>query len=151
MKTNLEDVDLLHIYNAREAAIELNLSHETLRAYAVKYGLGEKKGHEWRFSKAEIEKEIINWGASRYPIVSIIRKPRETVRAEKVLEAETLPEKLEAMAELRGEEVSGSILEKATSLESGEQQPWIMDKKLVKHSDDRMASIHPLIRKMLDK
>ncbi len=55
MKTNLEDVDLLHLYNAREAAIELNLSHETLRAYAIKYGLGEKKGHEWRFSKAEIE------------------------------------------------------------------------------------------------
>ena len=55
MKTNLEDVDLLHLYNAREAAVELGLSHETLRAYAKKWGLGEKKGHEWRFSKAEIE------------------------------------------------------------------------------------------------
>ena len=51
----IEDVDLLHLYNAREAALELNLSHETLRTYARKYGLGEKKGHEWRFSKAEIE------------------------------------------------------------------------------------------------
>ena len=53
--TNLEDIDLLHFFNAREAAKILGLSPDTLRAYAVKYGVGEKKGHEWRYSKVEIE------------------------------------------------------------------------------------------------
>lgn len=82
-------------------------------------------------NKSEIEKEIVDSGASRYPVVAIIRKPRESVRAEKVLEAETLPEKLEAMAELRGEKVSGSILEKATHLEAGDQMSWIQDVKKI--------------------
>ena len=53
--TNLEDIDLLHIFNAREAGPLLNLSPETMRAYAKKFGIGEKKGHEWRYSKVEIE------------------------------------------------------------------------------------------------
>lgn len=75
-------------------------------------------------SKTEIEKLLLSHGAQS-TIVNIIRKPRDTVRAEKVLEAETLPDKIEAMAELRGETVSDGILDKAASLEAGEQEPWI--------------------------
>ena len=74
-------------------------------------------------SKSDIEKNLLEWGAKRVQ-VNIVRKPRETVRAEKVLEADTLPDKILAMGDLRGEEVSQSILEKAAALESGEEEPW---------------------------
>ena len=79
-------------------------------------------------NKSEIEDELISWGASRIA-VAIIRKPRETVRAERVLEADTLPEKLEAMAELRGEKLLPGIIEKAKAIEAGEKEPWkVLDK-----------------------
>ena len=55
----------------------------------------------------------------------IIRKPRETVRSEKVLNADTLPNKLIAMGELRGEDISESVLNKAKALEDGGEEPWI--------------------------
>ena len=69
-------------------------------------------------NQAEIERVVLDMGAERVK-VSIIRKPRETVRSEKVLEAETLPDKLIAMAEMRGEAVPESILEKARMVEAG--------------------------------
>lgn len=76
-------------------------------------------------SQAKIEKMLSEYGASRVK-VSLIRKPREIVRAVKVLEADTLPDKIDAMAELRGETISESILEKAAFLESGEKELWEM-------------------------
>lgn len=75
-------------------------------------------------NKSEIEDDLIKFGASRVS-VSIIRKPRETVRAERVLEADTLPDKLKAMAELRGEDISPGVIDKAKSIEAGEKDPWI--------------------------
>lgn len=72
---------------------------------------------------SKIEKMLFEYGAKRAKVL-LIRKPRETVRAEKVLEAETLPDKIKAMGELRGEDVKKSILEKAALLESGEPEPW---------------------------
>jgi len=69
-------------------------------------------------NQAEIERVVLDLGAERVK-VSIIRKPRETVRSEKVLEADTLPDKLIAMAEMRGETVQESILEKARMVEAG--------------------------------
>ena len=75
-------------------------------------------------NKSEVEDDLIKFGASRVS-VSIIRKPRETVRAERVLEADTLPDKLKAMAELRGEDISPGIIDKAKSIEAGEKDPWI--------------------------
>jgi len=69
-------------------------------------------------NQVKIEKLFLEWGAERVK-VSIIRKPRETVRSEKVLEADTLPDKLIAMAEMRGETVPDSILEKARMVEAG--------------------------------
>ena len=71
-----------------------------------------------QISKGKIEELFKKAGADRV-IVSIVRVPRETVRAVKVLEAESLPDKIEAMAILRGETISESILEKAGLLESG--------------------------------
>lgn len=50
--------------------------------------------------------------------VRIIRIPRETIRSEEVLKVERLRDKLIAMAELRGETVTESILQKADDLEN---------------------------------
>jgi DNA repair exonuclease SbcCD nuclease subunit len=80
-------------------------------------------------SKPEIEKLLLSHGAQS-TMVNIIRKPRDTVRSQAVLEADMLPDKIMAMAELRGEKVSDSILDKAALLESGETEPWkTLDKK----------------------
>jgi DNA repair exonuclease SbcCD nuclease subunit len=74
-------------------------------------------------SRSAIEDLLCEYNAQTM-IVNIVRKPRETVRAEKVLEAENLPDKIKAMAELRGEKIDDSILNKAALLESGEKEPW---------------------------
>ena len=70
---------------------------------------------------ATIDKEMIkNFYMSAGAVevdVRIIRVPRETVRSETVLKVETLREKLIAMAEIKGETVLKSILEKADILE----------------------------------
>jgi DNA repair exonuclease SbcCD nuclease subunit len=50
--------------------------------------------------------------------IRIIRLPRENVRAEAVLKADSLVDKLVAMAGLRGETLSPAILEKARMLET---------------------------------
>jgi len=49
--------------------------------------------------------------------VRIIRIPRENIRAEAVLKAETLRDKILRMAELRGEHIEESVLTKAEALE----------------------------------
>ena len=76
-------------------------------------------------NQAELKESFIDAGCNNVKLI-LIRKPREAVRAERVLAADTLPDKLVAMAELRGEEVSASILDKAGRLESGENEPWKM-------------------------
>lgn len=82
-----------------------------------------------KINQTEIEKMLSDWGA-QIAKVSLIRKPRETVRAEKVMEADALTEKLEAMAELRGEDITAGILDKAAMVESGEKEPWkLLDKQ----------------------
>lgn len=95
-------------------------------------------------SQDQIKSKFYAAGAD-HVIVNLIRVPRETVRAERVLEADTLPDKLEAMAELRGEKVRGSILEKASMLEAGEQLPWIQDLKKI------LPATVGAIKKHLDK
>ena len=63
-----------------------------------------------------MKKDLLRWGAESVDI-RITRLPRENIRADAVLKAETLRDKLIAAAELRGETVSESILEKADALE----------------------------------
>ncbi len=50
--------------------------------------------------------------------VRVIRVPRENIRAEAVLRADGLPEKLRSVSDLRNEPISQSILEKARQLET---------------------------------
>lgn len=87
--------------------------------------------------KTAIEKVLISWGAESIKI-AIVRKPRETVRAQRVLEVELLPEKLKAMGDLRGEAVPPGVISKAKSIEAGEQSPWILEaKKSISNTIDR--------------
>lgn len=57
--------------------------------------------------------------------IRIIRVPRQTVRSESVLKVNTLRDKIKAMAELRGETVSESVLQKADLLEFGERKEQV--------------------------
>ena len=66
--------------------------------------------------KAAIEEFYRSAGASAVDI-RIVRVPRETIRAAKVLRVERLRDKLREMAALRDETAADSILEKADLLE----------------------------------
>jgi len=70
-----------------------------------------------RIKQAEIERYLLDAGAEKV-VISLIRVPRETVRATRVLKAESLRDKVLAMADLRGETVTASILNKAAELET---------------------------------
>lgn len=76
----------------------------------------------WQDEAGEVDRELITknlkrWGALDVDI-RIIRKPRENVRGEAVLKVDRLRDKLVAMAELKNEPISESLLQKADSLES---------------------------------
>lgn len=76
----------------------------------------------WQDEAANINSHAMAWSLQRAGAVDVdvrlIRVPRQTVRADIVLQARTLREKLVAMAELRGEAVPESILSKADALEA---------------------------------
>ena len=67
-------------------------------------------------SKEAITENLKRWGAESVDI-RITRLPRENIRADAVLKADTLRDKLIAAAALRDEKVSESILEKSDALE----------------------------------
>ncbi|WP_022667894.1 metallophosphoesterase family protein [Desulfospira joergensenii] len=70
-----------------------------------------------KINQAELERSFLEAGAARAD-VSLIRIPRETVRAARVLQLTSLRDKVEEMAALRLEEISEGILNKADLLES---------------------------------
>ena len=75
----------------------------------------------WQDQAREIDKDKLRRfflaGGALDLDIRIVRVPRHNVRAEAVLKAERLRDKIRRMAELRGEEVEWSILAKADSLE----------------------------------
>lgn len=77
-----------------------------------------------KINKEELRKAYIDAGAIDADI-RIIRVPRQTVRSESVLKVNTLRDKIKAMAELRGETVSESVLQKADLLEFGERKEQV--------------------------
>jgi len=95
-----------------------NMGKDLYRSCYVKWTLKGWQDDLVDISQEKIKRSFLSSGAE-HVIINIIRVPRETVRAERVLDAETLPDKLKAMAELRGEEITDSILYKAKRLESG--------------------------------
>ena len=75
----------------------------------------------WQDQAAVLDREkirsyLVDSGALDVDI-RIIRVPRRQVRSESVLEADCLRDKLRAMAGMRGEEVSETVLSKADALE----------------------------------
>lgn len=83
----------------------------------------------WADEAVKVDQDLIKdhfyeCGCDKVDLV-IIRKPRETVRSERVTEAVTLPEKIKAMAELRQEVISPDVFEKAVMLESLDQESFI--------------------------
>ena len=70
-----------------------------------------------KINQAAVERFFLEAGAER-AIVSLIRKPRETVRAANVIKFTSLRDKVGEMANLRQEKVSDEILDKADLLET---------------------------------
>lgn len=83
----------------------------------------------WQDKACEIDKEAYKeYFAAAGALdadIRIIRIPRQTVRSETVLKVNTLRDKIKAMAELRGETVSESVLQKADLLEFGETKEQV--------------------------
>lgn len=70
-----------------------------------------------KIDREKIESFFLSAGALEVDI-RIIRIPRQNVRSEAVLKSETLRDKIQKMAEIKGEEVEWSVLMKAEILES---------------------------------
>jgi DNA repair exonuclease SbcCD nuclease subunit len=77
-----------------------------------------------KIDKAGLVEQLLGMGALEVD-VRIIRVPRETVRAESVLKADRLRDKLVAMAKIKGEEISEGILRKADALEDQQEEELI--------------------------
>lgn len=70
-----------------------------------------------KIDKEKIQETFMAAGAKSVDL-RLIRVPRVTVRSEAVLRVQGLPEKLQAMAEIRGEQVPAGVIVKADRLES---------------------------------
>jgi hypothetical protein len=90
----------------------------------VRYDVTVFQDEAANINKSDIEAYAKELGALDVDI-RIIRIPRETVRSESVLKADSLRLKLLAMAELRGETISESVLKKADLLEFGEEKEQV--------------------------
>jgi len=77
-----------------------------------------------KINQAELERSFLEAGAARAEI-NLIRIPRETVRASRVLTMDRLRDKVKEMAALRLEEVSDEILAKADLLETTSQDELV--------------------------
>ncbi len=104
--TDFTKGDDTHIMTAAEVA-----------GASVRYDITVYQDEAAKINKSDIEAFARELGAADADI-RIIRVPRETVRSETVLKAETLRDKLIAMAALKNEVVSESILGKADKLEN---------------------------------
>ena len=74
--------------------------------------------HDQTFPGKDSIINLYKSGGAREVVVNITRVPRETVRAAKVLELQTLIDKIDEMAALRNESIDQEILKKAEILET---------------------------------
>jgi hypothetical protein len=96
-------------------------SPEALKDAHVRLDITVYQDEAASIDKEHIEGGYIALGAKSVDI-RIIRVPRQTVRSEAVLKVNTLRDKIKAMADLRGETVSESVLQKADLLEFGAEK-----------------------------
>lgn len=124
----------INFWLSNERAIGFGFSKEELQDSSLKITLTMWQDDAAAIDPVAVEKYFIDAGCHNVKFL-LIRKPRETVRSEKVLEAESLPDKLAAMAELRGEIIDGAVIFKAGDLEANESEPWARDyDKIVKEN-----------------
>lgn len=87
----------------------------------VRYELTVWQDEADRINKEEVVKGFTDHGALSVDI-RITRIPRETVRAESVLKAKTLRQKIEERARITGEEVPAGVLDLADLLQGSEAE-----------------------------
>ena len=97
---------------------------EALKDALVKVEFKAWQDESCKINQAELERSFLEAGVSRVDI-NLIRIPRETVRAARVLTMDRLRDKIAEMATLRQESVDDSILDKADLLESTTQDELI--------------------------
>ncbi len=103
--------------------LELMAPDHDITGAHVRLDLSVYQDEAEKIDRQAIEVAIMHTAASID--IRITRIPRENVRADAVLKAETLCQKLEAAAALRDETVSLAILEKAAMLENMEAEKLI--------------------------
>lgn len=96
-------------------------SPDELKGAYVRLDLTAWQDEAHLIDKEKIRQFYLSGGAIDVDI-RIIRVPRQAVRSESVLKVTTLREKIVAMAEIREETVSESVLHKADLLEFGEEK-----------------------------
>jgi len=95
----------------------LNSLTAGVRGAYVRFEITSWQDKTAAIDKAKIENFFRQGGALSVDI-RITALPRENIRAESVLEAETLRAEIQAMAELRGEDLDPDVLLKAEVLEN---------------------------------
>jgi DNA repair exonuclease SbcCD nuclease subunit len=104
--------------------IIFNTREEKLKDAYVKVEFKIWQDEAGQINQAEIERSFLGAGVARVDI-NLIRIPRETVRAARVLTMDRLRDKISEMAALRQDTVSDFILEKADMLESMSQDELV--------------------------
>ena len=99
-----------------EKIAELTVDAETIAGATVRVDVTIWQDLVETVNFEAMKKDLLRWGAESVDI-RITRLPRENIRADAVLKADTLRDKLIAAAALRDEKVSESILEKSDALE----------------------------------
>ena len=96
--------------------LKIAYSGEDLPGSHVRVEIKAWQDEAAQIDREAIEKLLIESGAESVDI-RIIRVPRETVRSTEIMKLSTLPDKVQELAWIRGEEVPASILEKADLVE----------------------------------
>ena len=96
---------------------ELIINKDQIKDAHLKLNFKVWQEETGKINQAELERSLLDAGALKVDI-NLIRIPRETVRCAKVLQLETLREKVTEMASLRLEAISEDILVKADLLEN---------------------------------
>ena len=91
-------------------------SPENIEGAHVRIGLRVWQDQRDQVDRAQLKQDLIDMGAAQAE-VHIVGVPRQNVRAEEVLQAERLRDKVLARAEIVGDTVAESILEKCDALE----------------------------------
>jgi len=98
------------------AGEKITIPFEGIAGATVRVEVTAYQDETGQVSKETIIENLKRWGAESVD-VRINAIPRENVRAESVLKADTLRDEIQAMAELRGEEIEADVLLKAELLE----------------------------------